>query len=107
MPLQRDADYFQVWRKALRTLGKPVWSSRSRASACATMPGPSIVPPVGDGLYRGVRGRAVVRHELARDRPVQLVWRRLDAYAEIVSDFSADEQRALFSDNANRIFRLT
>jgi predicted TIM-barrel fold metal-dependent hydrolase len=28
------------------------------------------------------------------------------AYAEIVSGFSEDEQRALFSGNANRIFRL-
>lgn len=30
----------------------------------------------------------------------------LDAYAEIISDFGADEQRALFSGNAERIFRL-
>lgn len=30
----------------------------------------------------------------------------LDAYAEIIADFSEDEQRRLFNENANRIFRL-
>lgn len=30
----------------------------------------------------------------------------VDAYAEIISDFSEDEQRALFAGNAERIFRL-
>jgi predicted TIM-barrel fold metal-dependent hydrolase len=30
----------------------------------------------------------------------------VDAYAEIIRDFTADEQRALFAGNANRIFRI-
>jgi hypothetical protein len=30
----------------------------------------------------------------------------LDAYVELIADFTADEQAALFSGNANRIFRL-
>jgi predicted TIM-barrel fold metal-dependent hydrolase len=30
----------------------------------------------------------------------------LNAYADIVSGFSETEQKALFSDNANRIFKL-
>ncbi len=30
----------------------------------------------------------------------------VDAYAEIISSFSEEEQRALFSGNARRVFRL-
>ena len=63
---------------------------------------------MGARVHRGCSG--VERSFFGTNWPVDRLYSCygdvLDAYAELIADFSADEQRALFTENAKRIFRL-
>ena len=110
MPLRRDPDYFQVWRKALRTLAD-VPSMVIKISGLGMCDHAWTVESFRPWVMACIEAFGAKRSFFGTNWPVDRLYSSygdvLDAYAEIVSDFSADEQRALFSDNANRIFRLT
>ena len=109
LPRRRDADYFLVWRDGIRAL----------ASADNTV---MKISGLGMGDHRWtaetlrpwvlecIDAFGVERSFFGTNWPVDRLYSSygdvVDAYAEIISGFTADEQRALFSGNANRIFRI-
>jgi predicted TIM-barrel fold metal-dependent hydrolase len=108
-PRQRDDDYFQLWQRELKGLAEaenaivkvsglgmcdPTWtvaSWRPWVHACLEAFGPE---------------RTVLGTNWPVDRLFSSYSDVVDAYAELVSDLSEAEQRALFSENAERIFRI-
>ena len=63
----------------------------------------------GFGLCR-IESFGVDRSMFGSDFPVGRLWTTFDAifdgFKAIVQDFSEDEQRALFHDNARRVYRM-
>jgi predicted TIM-barrel fold metal-dependent hydrolase len=108
-PRERTPEYFERWRKGLRDLAGAentvikisglgqcdhrwtVESMRPWALACIEAFGPE---------------RSFFGSNWPVDRLFSSYGDLISAYASIIREFSADEQRALFSDNAKRIFRL-
>ena len=109
MPKERNDEYFAAWREGMRQLaelpntvckisalgmGDPRWTTESLRPwvlACIEL----------FGVDRSFFGS-----NFPVDRLFSSFADLLDAYSEIVADFSADERRGLFSANAERIFRL-
>lgn len=91
-PHRRDAVYFARWRKGMEV--RP----RLDGGQLAT---------VGARLHRAVRrGAQLLRHDWPVDRLYSSYGDVLDAYEELVAGLTPDEQTALFSTNAERIFRI-
>jgi predicted TIM-barrel fold metal-dependent hydrolase len=109
MPLERDADGLKRWRDGLRALA-------SSSNVSAKISGLGMVFP--DWTVAGIRTIVletidifgVDRAMFASNFPVDKIYSSFDrlyeAFFEIVSAFTADEQRKLFHDNAERIYRL-
>jgi predicted TIM-barrel fold metal-dependent hydrolase len=108
-PIERDAEGMVRWREGLRRLGALPNVIIKISALTAYDPSPTSASLA-----------AVVRHCLdcfgversmfGSDFPVGRLWTTFDAvfdgFKAIVRYFSADEQAALFHDNARRIFRL-
>jgi predicted TIM-barrel fold metal-dependent hydrolase len=109
MPRRRDDDYFRQWREAIRLLaGVPstVVKISGLGMGDHTWTVDSLRPWVLSCIEAFGTDRAFFGTNWPVDRIFSSYGDVLDAYAEIVSDFSETEQQALFSGNANRVFRL-
>jgi predicted TIM-barrel fold metal-dependent hydrolase len=108
-PLARDADYFEEWRKGMRTIaGAP--NVVVKISGLGMVDHEWTVDSIRPWVLECIEAFGTDRSFFATNWPVDSLFSCygdvVDAYAEIISGFSEDEQRALFSGNAGRIFRL-
>jgi predicted TIM-barrel fold metal-dependent hydrolase len=109
IPMGRDADSFKRWRAAMDVMarspnvtmkisglgmGDPLWTVSS------------IRPYVLGSIEAFGTGRVVFGTNWPVDRMFSSYPDVIDAYAEIISGFSRDEQTAMFSGNAERLFRI-
>jgi predicted TIM-barrel fold metal-dependent hydrolase len=108
-PRQRDREYFDGWRERMRKLARPestvikisglgmadhrwtIESLRPWVSTCIECWGPS---------------RVMFGSNWAVDRLFSSYGDLVGAYRELVSEFARDEQVAMLSGNADRLFRL-
>ena len=109
IPMARDSAYFRLWRAAMDVMAKapnvtmkisglgmrdPVWTVAS------------IRPYVLGSIEAFGTDRVVFGTNWPVDRMFSSYPDLIDAYAEIISPFSAEEQTAMFSGNAERLFRI-
>lgn len=108
-PRRRDSAYFQEWRSGMEQLARcentvvkisglgmvdhawTIESLRPWVTACLELWGPR---------------RTFFGTNWPVDRLFSSYGDIVDAYAQLISDYSEDEQRSLFAGNANRVFRL-
>ena len=109
MPQRRDREYFEQWRAALRTLAD-VPSIVIKISGLGMCDHGWTVDSIRPWVLACIEAFGVERAFFGSNWPVDRLYSSygdvVDAYAEIVSEFSEQEQLALFSENANRIFKL-
>lgn len=108
-PLARDAEYFEAWRKAMQTIaGAP--NAVVKISGLGMVDHAWTVDSLRPWVLACIEAFGTERSFFGTNWPVDRLFSGygdvIDAYAEIISSFSEHEQRALFSENANRIFRL-
>jgi len=109
MPRRRDDEYFRQWREAIGLLGD-VPSTVMKISGLAMGDHEWTVDSLRPWVLASIDAFGVDRSFFGTNWPVDRIHSSygdvLDAYAEIVSDFSDAEQRSLFSGNAKRVFGL-
>lgn len=107
-PRRRDHGYFEEWRDALRQLAA-VPSIVIKISGLGMGDHAWTVDSWRPWVLACIEAFGVERAFFGTNWPVDRIYSSygdvLDAYAEIVSNFSEAEQRALFSENAKRVFR--
>lgn len=108
-PRRRDPEYFRRWRDAMRDIAAAPnvvvkISGLGQADHRWTTAG--LRPWVLECIDAFGTGRAFFGSNWPVDRLYSSYGDVVDAYAEIISDFTEAERRALFSGNAERIFRL-
>ena len=109
IPMGRDAENFGRWRAAMAVMAKspnvtmkisglgmgdPMWTLAS------------IRPYVLGSIEAFGTGRVVFGTNWPVDRMFSSYPDVINAYAEIISGFSTAEQTAMFSENAERLFRI-
>jgi predicted TIM-barrel fold metal-dependent hydrolase len=109
MPRRRDREYFERWRSALRRLAA-VPSTVIKISGLGQVDHRWSTDSLRPWVLACIEEFGVERAFFGSNWPVDRLYSSygdvLDAYDEIVSEFSEAEATALFSANANRIFRL-
>jgi predicted TIM-barrel fold metal-dependent hydrolase len=109
MPRRRDDEYFRQWRDAICLLAA-VPSTVVKISGLGMGDHTWTVDSLRPWVLACIEAFGADRAFFGTNWPVDRIFSSygdvLEAYAEIVSDFSETEQRALFSGNANRVFRL-
>ena len=110
IPMARDEAYFQTWREAMDVMASapnvvmkisglgmcdPLWTVELDPAVCASA---ASRPSASIASSSAPTGRST-----ACSAPIPDV---INAYAEIISGFSRDEQIRMFSGNAERIFRI-
>lgn len=108
-PRERSEDYFKQWRTKMGLIAKQentVVKISGLGMCDPTWTTESIAPWV----LACIEAWGVERSFFGSNWPVDRLYSSytdvIDAYAEIVSDFTQAEQAALFNGNADRVFRL-
>lgn len=108
-PQERTDEYFANWRGGLRQLAEAE-SAVCKISGLGMKDPDWTVESIRPWFEACVEAFGIERCFLATNWPVDRLYSDyatiVDAYAEIVGQYSADEQRALFSGNAERIYRI-
>ena len=108
-PRRREREYYRVWRQALGQLAS-VPSTVIKISGLGMGDHAWTVDSLRPWVLGCIDAFGVERSFFGTNWPVDRLYSSygdvLDAYAEIIGDFSKDEQRALFSENAKRVFRV-
>ena len=108
-PRARDAEYFANWRKAMAEVaGAPnVVCKISGLGMCDPQ---WTVASIRPWVLACIEAFGVERSFFGTNWPVDRLYSSygdvVDAYEQIVADFTSAEQTALFSGNAERIFRI-
>lgn len=108
-PRERTPAYFANWKKGMRTLAEApsAWCKISGLGMCDN---DWTVDSIRPWFEYCLEAFGVQRCVLGSNWPVDKMFSTygtvIDAYAEIVSGLSHDEQVALFSGNAERVFNL-
>jgi predicted TIM-barrel fold metal-dependent hydrolase len=109
-PLARDRDYFEAWRKGIRTIAAAP-NAVIKISGLGMVDHRWTVESIRPWVLAAIEAFGTQRSFFASNWPIDSLFScygdLLGAYAEIISGFPEHEQRALFSENANRIFALT
>lgn len=109
LPTQRDGEYFARWRAGMRSLAA-VENTVVKISGLGMGDHRWTVDSLRPWVLECIEAFGVERSFFGTNWPLDRLYSSygdvVDAYAEIIRDFTADEQRALFSANANRIFRI-
>lgn len=108
-PRERSHEYFKAWQAGIKELGKSenVWmkvSGLGMGDHLWTVD--SIRPYVMSSIEAFGTDRLVFGTNWPVDRMYSSYPDVINAYAEIIRGFSKDEQRAMFSGNAERLFRI-
>ncbi len=108
-PEERTPEYFQNWKRGMAiaaTCDNIQWKISGLAMGDHDWTVDSIRPYV----LTSIDTFGVDRCFFATNWPVDWLWSTydavVDAYTEIVADFSIDEQRALFSTNAEELYQI-
>ena len=108
-PLARDTEYFEAWRTGMRTIGQAP-NAVVKISGLGMVDHEWTVDSIRPWVMACIEAFGAERSFFATNWPVDSLFSTygdiVNAYAEIISSFSESEQRALFSENAKRIFRL-
>ena len=108
-PRSRDEEYFAAWRAGLRAVasaGSTVVKISGLGMADHRWTVESLRPWVLACIEIFGTERSFFGTNWPLDRLFSSYGDVVDAYAEIIADFTPSEQRALFSGNADRVFRL-
>jgi predicted TIM-barrel fold metal-dependent hydrolase len=109
-PRRRDEDAFREWRDGMATLAA-VPTTVVKISGLGMADHRWTVESLRPWVLTCIELWGVERSFFGTNWPVDRLYSSygdvVDAYAELISDFSADEQQALFSGNARRVFRLS
>jgi predicted TIM-barrel fold metal-dependent hydrolase len=108
-PRQRDDAYFKRWRAALHDLAE-LPSTVVKISGLGMCDHAWTTESLRPWVLACIEEFGVERSFFATNWPVDRLYSSygdlLDAYAQIISGFSEGDQRALFSENAKRIFSI-
>ena len=108
-PRQRDDEYFELWRRGLdEAAGAP--NVVIKISGLGMCDNAWTVDSLRPWVLGCIEAFGPERSFFGTNWPVDRLYSSygdvLDAYEEIIADFSPAEQEALFSKNAERIFRI-
>lgn len=108
-PQERSDEYFRAWRGGLAALAEAE-NAVVKISGLGMKDPQWTVDSIRPWLLACVEAFGVERSFLGTNWPVDRLYSDygtlVDAYAELVADFSRDEQEALFFRNAERIYRI-
>jgi predicted TIM-barrel fold metal-dependent hydrolase len=108
-PLERTDDYFANWKRGISSLAEAD-NAYCKISGLAMGDNDWTVDSIRPWVLYCIEAFGVERCFFGTNWPVDKLYSAykpvVDAYAEIVRDFSPDEQVALFSANAERVFRI-
>jgi predicted TIM-barrel fold metal-dependent hydrolase len=108
-PRQRDDEYFALWKRELASLAEAP-NVVIKISGLGMCDNEWTVDTLRPWVMTCIETFGVERSFFGTNWPVDRLYSSyadvVDAYAAIISGFSADEQVALFSGNAERIFRI-
>ena len=108
-PRQRDDEYFAFWKRELTTLAQAP-NVVIKISGLGMGDHDWTVDSFRPWVMTCIEAFGTERSFFGTNWPVDRLYSSygdvLDAYAEIISGFSRDEQAAMFAGNAERIFRV-
>ena len=107
LPARRDAEYFRFWRGAVRELATApnlVMKISGLGQGDHAWTVDSLRPWVHECLDAFGIDRCFFGTNWPVDRLFSSYGDVLDAYAELIADLPEADQRALFSENAKRVF---
>ena len=108
-PMQRDDEFFEHWRRGMRTVAEAE-SAVVKISGLGMFDNAWTVESIRPWVLACIEAFGVERSFFGTNWPVDRMYSSygdvLDAYAEVIADFTPGEQMALFSGNAERIFRI-
>lgn len=108
-PRRRDKEYFHSWRAGMRKIAA-VENTVVKISGLGMCDHRWTVDSLRPWVLECVEAWGPSRSFFGTNWPVDRLYSSydnvVDAYREIVSDFTPAEHAALFSENANRVFRL-
>jgi predicted TIM-barrel fold metal-dependent hydrolase len=108
-PRARDDQYFAMWKRELANLAEAS-NVVIKVSGLGMCDNDWTVDSFRPWVLTCIETFGVERSFFGSNWPVDRLYSSygdvVDAYAQIISGFSADEQAALFSGNAERIFRI-
>ena len=108
-PLERTDEYFNSWRRAVSDLAQAenVWCKISGLGMCDWN---WTVESIRPWVMHCIEAFGPERSFFGTNWPVDRLFSTYDAvieaYTEIISDFSRDEQVAMFSGNAEKLYRI-
>jgi predicted TIM-barrel fold metal-dependent hydrolase len=108
-PRQRDEEYFQMWRRGMNdAAGAP--NTVVKISGLGMCDNQWTVESIRPWVEACIEAFGTDRSFFGTNWPVDRLYSSygdvVDAYAEIVSGYAPGEQEALFSKNAERVFRI-
>ena len=108
-PQERTKEYFDKWKQGIATAAKAD-NTRIKISGLAMGDQNWTVDSIRPWVLACIETFGVERSFFATNWPVDWLWSSyqavIDAYTEIVSGFSHEEQVALFSKNAEQIYDI-
>jgi predicted TIM-barrel fold metal-dependent hydrolase len=108
-PLERTDEYFENWKGGIRALAEAE-SAVCKISGLGMGDNDWTVDSIRPWVLHCIESFGVERCFFGTNWPVDRMYSGygdvVAAYTEIVADFSDDEQVALFSGNAERVFRI-
>jgi predicted TIM-barrel fold metal-dependent hydrolase len=108
-PLERTDEYFQSWRKGITTLAE-AGNVVCKISGLGMCDWDWTVESIRPWILHCIDAFGPERCVFATNWPVDRLFSTydvlIDAYEEIIAAFSQDEQTAMFSGNAERLYRI-
>jgi predicted TIM-barrel fold metal-dependent hydrolase len=108
-PQARDDAYFQMWRKAMKELAE-IPTIHMKVSGLGMCDPRWTVESIRPWVLSSIEIFGPERIVFGTNWPVDRMFSSypdvINAYAEIISGFSKDEQTAMFSKNAEALFRI-
>jgi predicted TIM-barrel fold metal-dependent hydrolase len=108
-PLERTDEYFESWKGGMETLAE-AGNAWCKISGLGMGDNEWTVESLRPWVLHCIEAFGVDRCFFGTNWPVDKMYstysQLIDAYAELIADFSADEQVALFSGNAEKVFRI-
>lgn len=109
LPAERTPEYFERWREGMRTAAQAE-NVICKVSGLGMSDNEWTVDSIRPYVLHCIETFGVERSLFATNWPVDSLWSGYDdivsAYDEITRDFSDDERRALFSGNAEGLYRI-
>jgi predicted TIM-barrel fold metal-dependent hydrolase len=108
-PRARDAEYFEMWKRGMASASE-VPNIVCKISGLGMCDNTWTVESIRPWVLACIESFGTERSFFGTNWPVDRLYSSwgdvVDAYAQIIGDFSQAEQVALFSGNAERVFRI-